>query len=182
VVANLIVSGIIQRQARIHESPALEGDAAHLRTDALTSFGVFIGLGLVEVTGVVALDSVTAMVVAGVIVIAGIRIMRRSSGVLVDEALPEDEMDLIEKAIAGARSPEIAGYHQLRARRAGRLRYVDFHLQFRAGTGLEEAHSQAHAVRDAIVAELPTAEVLIHVEPETSLRSDEESLGPYRAG
>ena len=182
VVANLVVSGILMREARRHESPALEGDAAHLRTDALTSFGVFIGLALVEITGIVALDSITALVVAVAIVFAGIRILRRSSGVLVDESLPESEMDQIEGAIAAARSPEIAGYHELRARRAGRARYIDLHLQFRSGTSLEQAHSLAHRVRDAIVAEFPTAQVLIHVEPETSVRRDEESLGPYRAG
>jgi divalent metal cation (Fe/Co/Zn/Cd) transporter len=91
-------------------------------------------------------------------------------------------MDLIEEAIASARSPEIAGYHELRARRAGRARYIDLHLQFRSGTSLEEAHSLAHTVRDAIVARFPTAQVLIHVEPETSLRHDKGSLGPYRAG
>jgi cation diffusion facilitator family transporter len=182
VLANLVVSSILMREARKHESPALEGDAAHLRTDALTSFGVFIGLALVEITGIVELDSITALIVAVAIVFAGIRIMRRSSGVLVDESLPVSEMDQIEGAIAAARSPEIAGYHELRARRAGRARYIDLHLQFRSGTSLEQAHSLAHGVRDAIVAEFPTAQVLIHVEPETSVRRDEESLGPYRAG
>ena len=182
VVANLVVSGILMRQAREHESLALEGDAAHLRTDALTSFGVLIGLALVEITGAVALDSITAILVAVAIVISGIRILRRSSGVLVDESLPESEMDLIEGAIAAARSPEIAGYHELRARRAGRARYIDLHLQFRAGTSLEQAHGLAHSVRDAIVAEFPSAQVLVHIEPETSLRSDEDTLGPYRAG
>ena len=44
VVANLVVSAVLSRQARAHESPALEGDAAHLRTDALTSAGVLVGL------------------------------------------------------------------------------------------------------------------------------------------
>ena len=182
IVANLVVSGVLMRQAREHESLALEGDAAHLRTDALTSFGVLIGLTLVEITGAVALDSITAIVVAVAIVVSGIRILRRSSGVLVDESLPESEMDQIVGAIAAARSPEIAGYHELRARRAGRARYIDLHLQFRSGTSLEEAHSLAHRVRDAIVAELPSAQVLVHIEPETSLRRDEDSLGPYRAG
>ena len=161
----------------------MEGDAAHLRTDALTSFGVFIGLALVEITGIVALDSITALIVAVAIVFAGIRILRRSSGVLVDESLPESEMDQIEAAIAAARSPEIAGYHALRARRAGRARYIDLHLQFRSGTSLEQAHSLAHSVRDAIVAEFPTRRG-----PDPRRARDvccavtRKSLGPYRAG
>jgi cation diffusion facilitator family transporter len=180
VVANLVVSANLYRQARIHESPALEGDAAHLRTDALTSAGVLVGLGLVEITGVVAFDSITALLVAGAIVWAGIAIIRRSSGVLVDETLPAAEMDQIEEAIATARTPEVAGYHKLRARRAGRRRHIDFHVQYRSGTSLERAHELAHEMRDSIEAEIPQAEVLIHAEPETSYR--ERESGPYRSG
>ena len=180
VLANLAVSEVLYRQSRIHESPALAGDAAHLRTDAMTSAGVLVGLALVEVTGIAAFDSITALLVAAAIVWAGISIIRRSSGVLVDEALPDAEMDRIEEAIATARTPEVAGYHKLRARRAGRRRHIDFHVQYRSGTSLERAHELAHEMRDSIEAEVPQADVLIHVEPETSYREAES--GPYRSG
>jgi cation diffusion facilitator family transporter len=181
-VANIAVSGFIGRQAAVLGSPALEGDAAHLRTDAYTSFGVLAGLVLVELTGESSLDSITALVVAVAIVASGLRIITRSSRVLVDEALPVEEMDRIEAAIAAARPPEMAGYHKLRARRAGNRRYVDFHAQFRSGTSLEQAHELAHRMRAAIEAELPAADVLIHVEPEDSVLRPGESPGPYRAG
>jgi cation diffusion facilitator family transporter len=181
VLANLAVSTVLYRQARTHQSPALEGDAAHLRTDALTSAGVLGGLLLVEVTGVVAFDSITALIVAAAIVAAGLRIIRRSSGVLVDEALPDAEMDRIETAIATARTDEVAGYHKLRGHRAGPRRYVDLHVQYRSGTTLERAHELAHAMRSAIEAEMSGAEVLIHVEPETSLREPDDGE-PYRSG
>jgi cation diffusion facilitator family transporter len=182
VLANLLVSGVLARQAKQHDSPALEGDAAHLRTDALTSAGVLVGLALVQITGVVAFDSITALVVAVAIVVAGLRIIRRSSGVLVDEALPDAEMDRIEAAIAAARTPEVAGYHKLRARRAGSRRYIDLHVQYRSGTSLERAHELAHEMRDEIESRLDRAEVLIHVEPETSLRDPDGERGPFRAG
>lgn len=183
VCANLLVSSVLYRQAKQHDSPALEGDAAHLRTDALTSAGVLAGLALVQITGIAAFDSITALLVAAAIVAAGLRIIRRSSGVLVDEALPDDEMDRIEAAIASARTPEVAGYHKLRARRAGSRRYIDLHVQYRSGTSLERAHELAHAMRDEIEAAIRRAEVLIHVEPETSLRDpSRERTGPFRAG
>jgi cation diffusion facilitator family transporter len=183
VIANLGVSTVLSRQARAHESAALEGDSAHLRADALTSLGVLGGLLLVQITGIAAFDSITALVVAGVIVYAGVRIMRRASGALVDEALPDEEMDRIEAAIAASRTDEVAGYHKLRGRRAGSRRYVDLHVQFRSGTSLERAHALAHEMRDAIEAAVPRAEALIHVEPETSLRERDDSLnGPYRSG
>jgi cation diffusion facilitator family transporter len=182
VLANLVVSTVLSRQARAHESPALEGDAAHLRTDALTSAGVLVGLLVVELTDIVAFDSITAILVAAAIVVAGLRILRRSSGVLVDEALPAHEMDRIEAAIAAARTPEVAGYHKLRARRAGSHRYIDLHVQYRTGTSLERAHELAHAMRASIEADVDGAEVLIHAEPETSFHDPTGNESPYRAG
>jgi len=182
-LANTGVALFLRRQARRHRSPALAGDAAHLGTDAFTSAGVLAGLVLVELTGAVAIDSAVAIAVAVVIVITGLRILRRSTGALVDEAPPAEEMDRIEAAIVGARPPEMAGYHKLRARNAGRRRYIDMHVQFRRGTTLERAHSLAHPLRAAIEAELGDAEVLIHVEPEDSFH-DPRTLpgGRYRAG
>jgi len=183
VFANLGVSAVLSRQAVAHESQALEGDAAHLRTDAMTSAGVLFGLALVQITGDAAFDPITALVVAVAIVWAGFRILRRSSAVLVDETLSEAELDRIERAIASARTPEVAGYHKLRARRAGSRRHIDFHVQYRSGTSLERAHELAHAMRDSIEADITRAEVLIHVEPETSLRDPERARsGPFRAG
>ncbi len=180
IVANTIVSAYLRRAAKRHESPALAGDAAHLGADALTSVGVLGGLMLVELTGAAALDSVVAIAVAVAIVYSGVRILYRSGRELLDESPPEEELDRIEAAIANARPPEMAGYHQLRARTAGRRWYVDLHVQFRAGTSLEQAHDLAHALRSAIEHEFPNAEVLIHVEPEKSVRV--EPVDPFRAG
>jgi len=180
-VANVGISSFLYRRAAALDSPALEADAAHLRTDAMTSGGVLVGLVVVEATGIVEFDSIVALMVAVAIVVAGIRILTRSSRVLVDEAPPPEELDRIEAAIASARAPEVAGYHKLRARRAGSRRHIDLHLQFRSGTTLERAHSLAHAVRSAIEAEFPTADVLIHVEPETSLSRLGDDT-PFRHG
>jgi len=181
-LANAGVATFLRRQARRHESPALAGDAAHLGTDALTSVGVLAGLALVELTGAVAIDSAVAIVVAAVIVVAGVRILRRSAAALMDESPPPEEMDRIEAAIDRARPEQMVGYHKLRARIAPRRRHIDLHVQFRSGTSLEQAHALAHQLRDAIEAELGDAEVLIHVEPESSRHDPEELPKTYRAG
>jgi len=169
-VANFVVSGYLYRQARLTDSPALEGDAAHLRTDAFTSLGVLLALILVQITGIQELDAITALIVAVAIVWAGIQILSRSSRVLVDEALPEDELDAVRRAIEEFGSDEVVGFHKLRARRAGSRRYVDLHVQFRAGTTLEHAHDLAHELQRAIRGRLRGADVLIHLEPEQSRR------------
>jgi cation diffusion facilitator family transporter len=165
-VANFGVSTYLYRRARETESPALEGDAAHLRTDALTSVGVLIGLVLVQVTGAEALDPVTALVVAAAIVYSGVRIVSRSSRVLVDEALPDQELERIGAAIDEYGAPEVSGYHKLRARRAGSRRYIDLHVQFRPGTTLERAHFLSHELQQRIQRQVRDADVLIHLEPD----------------
>ena len=174
-VVNFAVSGFLARRSRALGSPALEGDAAHLVTDALTSVGVLVGLTLVGITGNAVFDPIAALVVAGAIVWAGLRILWRSSGTLVDEAPPPEELDRIEAAIRAQRdaAPEIVGYHKLRARRSGVRTLVDLHLQFRSGTTLERAHQVAHRLRDSIESTLGPSEVLIHVEPEESFRPGE---------
>jgi cation diffusion facilitator family transporter len=182
-LANFGVSAYLYRRARALNSAALEGDAAHLRTDALTSIGVFAGLGLVAITGIDVFDPIAAIAIAVAIVVAGLRILTRSSRVLMDEAPPPEELDRIEAAIARARPDEMVGYHKLRARRAGARRYIDLHVQFRDGTTLEDAHSLAHRLRAAIEAEIPDSDVLIHVEPEGAKHDpDTEETQPYRAG
>jgi len=167
VVANLVVSAYLYRQARATGSPALEGDAAHLRTDAMTSAGVLLGLVLVETTGFEWVDPLTALIVAVAIVVAGVRILTRSSRVLVDEVLPDHELAAVHEALEERRrAPEIAGYHKLRARRAGSRRYIDLHVQFREGTTLDRAHAVSHELQQEIRARLDRADVLIHLEPE----------------
>jgi cation diffusion facilitator family transporter len=172
---NLAVSAWLYGRARATQSAALEGDAAHLRTDAYTSLGVLIGLALVQWTGAEWIDPVVALMIAAAIVVTGLRIVARAWGVLVDEALPDEELAGIRAAIEAFAGRGIVGYHQVRTRRAGARRYVDLHLQFRSGTSLEEAHATAHALQDEINRRLPGgADVLIHLEPADKVRPGSE--------
>jgi cation diffusion facilitator family transporter len=165
-VANFVVSTYLYRQAAATDSPALEGDAAHLRTDAFTSLGVLVGLVLVKVTGANRFDPITALVIAAAIVWSGVRIVNRSSRVLVDEALPAAELEIVRQTIEDYDAPEVSGFHKLRARQAGSRRHVDLHVQFREGTTLERAHEVSHELQAAISSRLRDADVLIHLEPE----------------
>ena len=174
-LANLFISGWLYRQADATQSSALEADAAHLRTDAYTSLGVFVGLALAKVTGAHWLDPAVALLIAAAIVVTGLRIVARSWGVLVDEALPADEQAAIRDAIADFGASEVVGYHKLRTRRAGARRYIDLHVQFASGTSLEDAHGTAHALQDEIERRLPGGtDVLIHLEPADRVRPGAE--------
>jgi cation diffusion facilitator family transporter len=169
-LVNTVVSTLIGRGARSTNSPALEGDASHLRADALSSGVVLIALVLVDITHAQWIDPVAALVVAAWILSAGIRVLTRAGQVLIDESLPSPENDRIGVVISSFSERGVIGFHELRTRRGGSQRYVDVHLQFVSGTSLEQAHWVAHDVKDAITEALGGADVLIHIEPEERVR------------
>jgi cation diffusion facilitator family transporter len=173
IVVNLIVSSRISRTGHETGSPALEGDAAHLRTDAVTSGAVLLGLTLVKITGAQWLDPVVALIVAGAIVFTGVKLVAQSTRVLVDESLPAEDLEAIKTSAAAFAGRGVVGYHELRTRQAGARRYVDLHVQFRSGTSLEDAHHTAHDLQDVIAGRLRGADVLIHLEPEDRVRPGE---------
>jgi len=96
-----------------------------------------------------------------------LRLLRRASRALVDEALPEPDLETIRTVIHELGAPRgVVGFHKLRSRAAGSRRYIDVHVQFAAGTTLEAAHYTAHALSDEIARRLEGADVLVHLEPE----------------
>ncbi|HEY7618911.1 MAG TPA: cation diffusion facilitator family transporter [Solirubrobacteraceae bacterium] len=173
IAVNFAVSRTLKARARATGSPALAADAAHLTTDMATSGGVLGALVLVAATGWDWLDPVVALIVSAAIATAGVRILTRSSRVLVDETLPDPELHAIRDIVAEFGGHGIVGFHELRGRQAGARRHVDLHVQFRAGTTLEDAHGTAHRIQDAIEARLGDADVLIHLEPEDRVRPGE---------
>ena len=103
---------------------------------------------------------------------------------LVDEAPPPEELDRIEAAIAArpARRRWSATTSSAPAAR-GPAATSTSTSSSATGTTLEDAHELAHRLRDAIEAEIPDSDVLIHVEPEGALHDpDTRETQPYRAG
>jgi hypothetical protein len=165
IVANLVVSSIIARRARETRSAALEGDAAHLRTDAATSVAVVVGLPRRADRPGLARPRVRAgrrlrhrgrRHPPGPAL--GPRAGRRDAAARGARRDPRDRR--------GVRAPRGRGLPQARGPARGAYHHVDMHVQFRSGTTLEDAHATVHALQDAIAARLDGADVLIHAEPE----------------
>jgi cation diffusion facilitator family transporter len=165
--ANWGVSGYLFRVARDEESMALEADALHLRTDVWTSLGVLGGLVAVELTGLWWLDPAAAIAVAGLITRAGWDLCREALSPLVDARLPASEEQEIVRLIEQHRGRYVE-YHDLRTRRSGPVRHVDFHLVVWGHWPLAEVHKLCDEIEAAIMGRFPTAHVLIHPEPHTA--------------
>src|ERR687885_1165799 len=173
-VVNLFVSRWLLRVARETDSRALEAEGYNLRTDVWGAGGVALGLVAALTTGWTVLDPVIAALIGLAILWTALRLISRSTRVLLDESLPSGELELIERVIEGEirNDPSIRGFHKLRARKSGSKRHIDFHLQLRAETTLGEAHKISDGLEERIRRNLPNSDVLIHLEDDRSIRED----------
>jgi len=163
---NAFVSQRLMKIAKKTESIALESDAWHLRTDIYTSVGVMIGLILIQVTGIVILDSLVAIAVALIIMKAAYDLTIKSYRDLVDYRLSDDEVSRITRIICEHQS-EYVNFHGLRTRRAGPEIFIDLHLVVDKDTSVEQSHDFTDHLENDLKLEFPRACVTIHVEPNT---------------
>ena len=162
---NAAWSAVLFRQGRALRSPALLADARHLLADVVTSGGVLVGVALVALTGILWLDPAMAAVTALNILFSGWRLVRVSVGGLMDEAVPPEQLttirDLVRRHAEGAIEA-----HDLRTRQSGRFTFVEFHLVVPGDMTVTAAHEICDRIEAALKAELETAVITIHVEPE----------------
>jgi cation diffusion facilitator family transporter len=156
---------VLFRRGRELKSPALLADARHLLADVVTSTGALLGLALALATGLFWLDPLLAALTAVNILFSGVRLVRESVGGLMDEAVPPETMARIRDVLARAAEGAIEA-HDIRARRAGRLAFIEFHLVVPGAMAVEDAHAICDRIEGALRAELGEATITIHVEPE----------------
>lgn len=163
-LANLAVSARLRRVARRTGSPAIEADAAHLASDVWTSGGAAVGLVIVAATGWTRVDAVVGVAISLYVIWIGARLAWRAAQVLLDTALPPEEMQAIEVVLAGFSRDEDISFHALRGRRAGSKRHVDLHMVVPPDTTVRNGHAMSGRVKTAVRDALPNTEVLIHLE------------------
>ena len=173
---NLAVGLTLIRAGRTHRSITLEADGKHLMTDVWTSVGVILGVAAVWATGWERLDPLIALAVAVNIVIAGATLIRRSSGGLLDRALPPVEQQAIEAVLERARADGIQ-FHAVRTRQSGRRSFVSLHVLVPGAWTIQRGHDLSERLESEIREVLPHANVLTHLEPiEDPASFDDETL------
>ena len=170
---NVGLTAYLRRAARRTGSPALQADAANHLTDIYTSLGVAGGLSLIELTGNTIFDPLIGLAVAVVIGWTAWGIVAPSTRVLLDEALPDTELDVVRSTVAEHRGELIIGYHKLRARHAGAKHHIDLHVTVPGDLSVARGHEIAEHIERDIAERLPNTEVLVHIEPASHEREDE---------
>lgn len=144
-------------------SLALQSNAQHLMVDAVTSLGVLVGLGVVWATGVPWADSILALAFSVWMGYGAWKLAHRAIHDLIDVRLSDPEIAEVRTLIES--EADVIGYHRLRTRRSGSVRYVDMHLVVPREWSLVEAHDLADRLEKLIAAKLAPANVVIHVDP-----------------
>jgi cation diffusion facilitator family transporter len=163
-VVNMIVSRYLHTVAKETDSLALEADAKHLSADVYTSMGVFIGLLIVTQTGISLFDPLVAMVIASYIGYEGIVISKKSIHGLMDVRLPDKEEQMIREVL-DRHQEKLKNYHDLRTRKSGSERHVDFHAVMCKDANIGSIHDLMDRIEEDLQKIFPDTKVLIHPEP-----------------
>ena len=152
-------------KGRQQKSLALEADGHHVLSDFYTTLGLGAGLLLVKATGLHWLDPVMAMAVGVLLAWTGFKLVRTSSGALLDE----EDLDLVKRLVAvinKVRPTDVLAIHELRTLRSGRYTHVDIHMVIPEFYGIAQGHELAEAFGRTVVHEAAIeGELHTHVDP-----------------
>lgn len=147
-------------------SQALEANAWHHRSDALSSIGTALGIGGAIFLGQrwTVLDPVASVIVGLFIIKVSFFLLRDGIGDLMEHSLPdevEDEILQLAASVEGVAEP-----HDLRTRRIGNHYAIELHILMDGNITLCEAHDKASKVENLLRSHYgEETHIAVHVEP-----------------
>ncbi len=163
-VVSWLISRYLKRVAAATDSSALEADSLHFAMDVYTNLALVVGLALISLFQAPWLDPILSLLVGFYIIYEAIGLVRHGMQDVLDAELPppvlQKVIDIIENFPG-----EPLGYHNLRTRRAGSQKLLDFHLTVCKHLSVAEAHQIADQLEKKIEQEILGSDVIIHIEP-----------------
>jgi len=153
------------RRGKISRSLTVQSEGRHLLSDAYSSVGILVGMGLLWLTGAAWLDSATAIVFGFFILYTGYKLLRSAVSGIMDEADPEVIQHLVN-IMERNRRVNWVDIHNLRVIRYGADIHVDCHLTVPWYFSVEQGHEEVKRLEALIQAESPMpVELFIHADP-----------------
>jgi cation diffusion facilitator family transporter len=166
LIAKETMFRILSARGREIGSQALNADAWHHRSDALTSLAAFVGISvaLMAGEGFESADDWAALVACVVIAFNGTRLFRASLREVLDVTAPPEIRERIRQLAKSV--PGVDGVDLLRVRQSGLALWVDIHVEVEGDMSVREGHEIAHLVKDALLhSDLRILDALVHIEP-----------------
>ncbi|MCQ2156216.1 MAG: cation diffusion facilitator family transporter [Bacteroidales bacterium] len=169
-IVSIVLKELIFQYTRLKgrdlNSQALEANAWHHRSDALSSVGTALGISGAVLLGNnwAVLDPIASIVVGVFIVKVAVELLRNGIGELMERSLPEETEDEILGLVSAF--PDVSDPHHLRTRRIGNSFAIEMHIRMSGDITLHEAHARATEIESAIKDRYgENTHVAIHVEP-----------------
>jgi len=164
----------VRRESLSVDSPAVQTDAWHHRSDAITSLAAAIGISvsLLGGKGYESADDVAAVLAASIIAWNGWRLLRPALNELMDTSPSREvvgQIRLTAEAVDGVERVE-----KCMVRKSGDHFFVDLHVEVDPQMTVQRSHDIAHVVKDRVRAQIPAVrDVLVHIEPSTRARAQD---------
>ncbi|MCH2058809.1 MAG: cation diffusion facilitator family transporter [Thalassotalea sp.] len=144
------------------QSIIVAADSLHYRSDLLLNAGVLVSLLINNSVWQYADGTFTILV--GLYLFFGVtQLVKGSLKQLMDHELSADDIITIKQYLKEA--DNILGYHQLKTRQAGAMKFVQLHIELADNLPLVEAHRIADDIENSIAEALAPCEVIVHMDP-----------------
>ena len=155
--------------AKVLNSDAFKADAWHHRSDALSSIGSFIGIGLARL-GFPIMDPIAGILICAFILKVAWDIAKDALDKMLDTSCGNEFEEKLRSFISeqeGVRNIDL-----LHTRRFGNKIYIDIEIAVQRDLSLVEAHEIAESVHDSVEKKFDSVKhVMVHVNPEEALKS-----------
>ena len=164
MAASFWISRYLRRVGKATDSSALQADALHFAMDIYTNGALLAGLVILFFVDAPWLDPVMSLFVALYILKEALSLARHALRDMLDAELPDEVRNEVLRLVNEHRG-ELLDIHNLRTRRAGSQKLMDFHLTVCKHLTVQEAHDLADRLEETIANKIRGANVTIHIEP-----------------
>ena len=146
------------------DSEAFKADAWHHRSDAISSVGSFIGIGMSRL-GFPFMDPVASLFICAIILKVAYDIIRDAITKMLDTSCDKGFEQKLRSFIQ--KQPGVLHIDLLHTRQFGNKIYVDLEFTVHRNISLVDAHAIAESVHQRVEEQFPNVKhVMIHVNPE----------------
>jgi len=170
--ATVMLLAYQRRVIRRTGSVAIMADNVHYQSDVLLNGSVIAALVLDQLLGWTGADPLFGIAIALWLAWGAIRASSNAIDQLMDKEWPEDQRAAFLDV--AARQQGLRGIHDFRTRRSGSHDFAQFHMEVDPRLTVGRAHDIVEDVERSLRRAFPKVEVLIHLDPEGHVDSDDE--------
>ncbi|MGY6522802.1 MAG: cation diffusion facilitator family transporter [Mongoliitalea sp.] len=164
-IVNGVLGYTLRKKGEQTNSITLIANGKHLLTDTFTSLLLVLGVTVLYITKILALDSIIAIGFSAYIVYSGYGLVRKSVAGLMDEADPE-ALEATVKVINQHRKDTWIDVHNMRVQQYGGDRHIDLHLTLPYYLDLKQVHDEVEELENVLELDWPgVVEVFVHADP-----------------